>query len=130
MQQHASEFAALDVLVAVVTFDRGPLAQAYVESTGCPFPLLVDEHRVLYHAYGMLRGRWQDIWGWRTWGAYGRELWRGRLPGRPADGTDTHQLGGDVLIDPEGCVRFVHVGNGPADRPSIETLLRVRRSAA
>lgn len=115
--------------IAVVTFDRGPLAQAYVESTGCPFPLLVDEERRLYHAYGMLRGRWQDMWGFGTWRAYAREFWLGRLPNLPARGTDTFQLGGDVLIDPDGRVRHVHVGRGPGDRPSIETLLNVRASA-
>jgi hypothetical protein len=30
-----------------------------------------------------------------------------------------------VLIDPAGVVRVHHVGSGPADRPSIESLLRV-----
>ena len=127
MQQHESEFSALDVRIAVVTFDRRRLAQAYVESTGCAWPVLVDEDRALYHAYGMLRGRWQDIMGLRTWWAYAQELRQGRLPNLPARSTDTFQLGGDVLIDPDGRVGFVHVGSGPGDRPSIESLLAARR---
>jgi len=87
----------------------------------------MDESRTLYHAFGMLHGRWQDIWGLPTWWAYLKELARGKLP--RATLADTSQLGGDVLVDPTGIVRFVHVGNGPADRPSIATLLRARREA-
>lgn len=112
-----------------MTFERGLLARAYVESTQCPFPVLVDDDRVLYHAYGMLRGRWLDIWGPRTWWAYARELWQGRRPVRSEETSDVHQLGGNVLIGPDGRVRFVHVGRGPADRPSVDTLLAIRRSA-
>jgi len=112
--------------VAIVTFEASPFARAYVEETGIHWPVLVDHTRSLYRAYGMLRGRTWDIWGPRTWVAYARELARGRWP-RPAR-ADTSQLGGDVLIDPAGLVRFVHVGSGPADRPSVAEILQARRS--
>ena len=36
---------------------------------------------------------------------------------------DIFQRGGDVLIDPTGIVALHHVGNGPADRPPVETIL-------
>ena len=40
---------------------------------------------------------------------------------------DINQLGGDVLLDPNGIVQLHHVGKGPADRPSVDSLLDVIR---
>ena len=110
----------------VVTFEAGFLARAYVEDTRLPWPLVVDESRALYAAYGMLRGRAWDIWGPATWLAYARSLAHGGTLRRPTG--DVSQLGGDVLIDPEGFVRMHHVGRGPADRPPVESLLAVVRA--
>lgn len=108
----------------MVTFEAAPLARAYVEETKLQWPVLIDESRDVYRAYGMLAGKIRDVWGPRTWWAYLKELAAGRLP--KASRSDTLQLGGDVLIDPSGIVRLHHVGTGPADRPSVATLLRVR----
>ncbi len=99
--------------------------------TGCPGPpepspaTLSDPERQLYAAYRMGRARWRHLWGLATMGAYAREAWHGRFPRIPR--ADTVQQGGNVLIDPAGIVRFHHVGRGPADRPSIDTLLAVPR---
>ena len=97
------------------------MAMAYVQDTQLPWPLLVDRERTLYHAYGMERGRWWDIYGPASSWAYLKLFARGRRPRLP--GSDVHQLGGDVLIDPAGIVRLHHVGSGPADRPPVATLL-------
>jgi len=128
LQQHEQTLIALGISIAVVTFETRAFARAYVQETGVRWPVLVDETRSLYRAYGMLRGRAWDIWGPRTWWAYAKELTRGRWP-RPAH-ADTAQLGGDVLIDPSGTVRLLHVGSGPADRPSVAAILRARQPAS
>ncbi len=128
MRQHEAVLEGLAVAVLVVTFEAGFLARAYVEDTRLAWPLVVDESRVLYAAYGMLRGRAWDIWGPATWLAYARSLARGGAL-RRATG-DVSQLGGDVLIDPDGIVRVHHVGSGPADRPSVESLLAVVRAGS
>lgn len=109
----------------VVEFEATPFVRAYVAETNVPWPILVDEDRALYRGYGMHQGRLRDIWGLRTWLAYAKEAARGRLP-RYSEG-DTRQLGGDVLIDPTGRVRLHYVGTGPADRPSVATILEARR---
>ncbi len=113
--------------VIVVTFELGPLVQAYVRETGLRWPLLVDESRALYSAYGMDRGQWWDIWGPASWWAYAKLLIQGRRLHR-SDG-DVNQLGGDVLIDPTGIVRLHHVGSGLADRPSVSSLLELVQNA-
>ena len=121
MRQHTEQLADLNVDVCVVTFDAGPMAMAYVQDTQLAWPLLVDQDRVLYKAYGMYSGKSWDIYGPAAIGIYLRLLLRGRVLQR--QGSDVRQLGGDVLIDPRGIVRSHYVGVGPADRPEISTLL-------
>lgn len=111
--------------VLVVTFEAGPVAMAYVKEANMNWPLLVDESRALYAAYGMDRGRWRDIFGWSAWSIYAKLLFQGRQLRRSSG--DVRQLGGDVLIDPTGVVRLHHVGSGPADRPSVSSLLDLVR---
>ena len=109
--------------MAVVTFEAGFLARAYVEDTGLKWPLLIDEARELYQAYGMLQASFWEIWSPRTLWAYLKEILRGRFP-KKATG-DVNQRGGDVLIDPGGIIRLHHVGRGPADRPTVATILGI-----
>jgi hypothetical protein len=127
LRQREDELDELGVTVVVVTFQSGYLERAYVEETGLPWPLLVDETRDLYRAYGMERGRFWDIFGPKSLALYIQLVLRGRRP-RAAAG-DTRQLGGDVLVDPSGTVRLHHVGSGPADRPTVDAILDVVRSA-
>ncbi len=127
MRRHEDEIEALGLRVLVVSFETPESAELYVRETGLPWPLLIDSSRRLYTAYGMGRGRWWAIWGPATWLAYLRLIARGRRP-QPASG-DVHQLAGDVLIDPSGTVILHHVGDGPANRPSISLLLDPVRRA-
>ena len=124
MQQAASTLAALDVRVLVVTFEPTAAAADYAAETGCPWPVVADESRALYGAYAMRRAKLRHLVGPSTWAAYWRELRRGVLPRRPA--ADTFQQGGDVLVDPAGIARFVHVGTGPGDRPAVERIVQAR----
>ena len=128
LQQAEPTLAALDVRVLVVTFESEAVARDYVAETGCRWPVVSDETRALYRAYAMRRVKLRHLLGPTTWAAYWRELRRGVLPHWPA--ADTFQQGGDVLIDPAGIARLVHVGSGPGDRPAVERIVRVRRGAA
>ena len=125
MQQAAPTLAALDVRVLVVTFEPTAAAADYVAETDCPWPVVSDESRALYGAYAMRRVRLRHLVGPSTWAAYWRELRQGVFPRRPA--ADTFQQGGDILIDPAGIARFVHVGTGPGDRPTVASIMRSRR---
>ena len=127
LQQRQADIDALELQVTAITFETRQFAQAYVAETGFPWPLLVDETRSLYATYGMHRGSLWAIGGPQNWGAYLRLIVRGQMPRLPHG--DVHQLGGDVLVDPGGVVRLQHVGRGPADRPSIDSLLAVVNAA-
>ena len=124
LQQHERTFQELKTQIVAVTFEATAFARAYVEETRLRWPILTDETRELYRAYRMLAGTSWDVLGPSSWWVYLKELTMGELPKRP--GSDIFQLGGDVLIDPAGTVRFHHVGRGPADRPTVDTLLRAR----
>ena len=110
----------IDVLV--VTFEQAWRAEAYSKETGFPWPLLLDTDRSLYQAYGMDRGTANEVMGIHNWWLYLKLMARGGRVRRPTD--DIYQLGGDVLIDPQGMVQLHYVGRGPADRPSIDELLK------
>ncbi len=110
----------------VVTFENQAAAADYVADIGMRWPVLVDEQRELYRAYGLERARWYHLIGPRTLLAYAKEALRGTFPRRPV--ADTTQQGGDVLIDPDGVVRFHHVGAGSGYRPTVTQILEARRS--
>jgi peroxiredoxin len=112
LQHKLRELERAEIDVLVVTFERPEAAERYAADMGLPWPVLIDERKSLYGAYGMDRAGTWDIWGPRTWWAYARQIVRGRWP-EPAQG-DVYQRGGDILIDPNGIVRLHHVGNGPA----------------
>lgn len=127
LRQQQEALSALDVRVLVVTFEGVGSARHYLSDTDLPWPLLLDEERTLYRAYGMERGRWWQVYGPRTLWAYLKLLLSGRR--LEAAGADPDQLGGDVLIDPDGIVRLHYVSDNPADRPSVASLIaQIRRS--
>ena len=123
MRDKEDELDRLNLKVVVVTFEIDSLARGYVEDTALKWPFIIDTTRGLYKSYGMLAASYWDVWGVKTWLAYFRELLKGNKPVK-SEG-DVYQRGGDVLIDPEGIVRLHHIGQGPADRPSVEQILSI-----
>ena len=124
LQQAREELDRLGVQTLVVTFEGREAAREYLEEIRLFWPLLVDTERRLYRAYDMNAARLRHLWGFATMRAYGREALRGRFPRMPR--ADTGQQGGNVLIDPAGVVRLHHVGRGPADRPTVASVLAAR----
>ena len=121
MREHQARLSELGVEVAVVTFDA-EMARSYAEQTKLPWPLLVDSDRQLYQAYGMERADWWSIYGPSSIWHYMKLIFgRGRKIEKP--GSDYRQLGGDVLIDPAGLVKFHYVSESPHDRPEVQEIL-------
>jgi len=122
LRDREEEFRRRKVRIVVVTFENDFLARGYVEDTSLTWPLLVDDTRETYRAYGMLSASFWDIWGPKTWRVYLKEILKGAKL-RKSEG-DLSQRGGDVLIDPDGIVSLHHIGVGPSDRPTIESILK------
>lgn len=112
----------------VVTFENHETAADYVAETGMTWPIVSDEQRELYSFYGLEKASWRHLVGPRTLWAYAKEALRGTFPRRPV--ADTSQQGGDILIDPDGVVRFHHIGAGSGYRPTVSQILEARGSRA
>ena len=125
LYERQDQFSELDVAVLVVTFDPLAAAEAYVKATSLEWPLLVDESRSLYEQYGMGAASLGKLLGPSVWWAGIKLLLKGRRLAKP--GRDLRQLGGDVLIDPNGIIRLCHLSSGPTDRPSVEGILEIAR---
>ena len=121
MRVHDEELAKRNVGVRIVTFDADFMALAYVKQTNCPWPLLIDADKKLYAGYSMTRGSWWSIVGPRSIWKYIRLMLKGQKLQKP--GSDHQQLGGDVLVDPDGVIRLHFISNDPHDRPTIESIL-------
>jgi hypothetical protein len=109
---------------AVITFADAPLLAAFESELGLEMPLLGDPERLVYAAFGFRRASMARVWLDPRAVAHDLSLRiRGgpSLPSLPAQ--DTLQLGGDVVLDAEGRVRWVYASRGPEDRPSVEAMI-------
>lgn len=90
-------------------------------------PLLADEERTVYKAYGMRVGSLREIYAPEVLKKY-YDLIRGGRKLRLKTDEDTRQLGGDVIVGVDGRIILGHCSKNQADRPSVETLIAAIRS--
>jgi hypothetical protein len=114
-------------VIVLITFTRPRNLRGFRHRLGLAYPVLADETRAAYRAYGLTRGPWWRVWGLRTWRAYGRLLRSGYRFGRPTE--DTLQLGGDFVVDSHGALAYTYRSKRPDDRPSGDELVASVRSA-
>ena len=121
----------LGVEVVVVAFAIPEWLALYEHDLGRPgVRFLSDPGRASYAAFGFPRGSAPRVWlDPRVWRRYAALVARGRRPPRRPH-EDTLQLGGDVLVDRDGIVRWTYRSRGPEDRPSLPELLSARRAVA
>ena len=114
--------------VALVTFTRPRNLKGYRTRHRLAYPVLADEERAAYRAYGFGRGPWRRVYGLSTIAAYARLLRRGARLTRVTE--DTLQLGGDVVVGPDGRIAWVFRSRRPDDRPAVDDLVAAVRAAA
>ena len=125
LRHNQAKLEAENVSVKVVTFDSDLMAIAYIKNTELTWPLILDPDLKLYSAYGMERGSWWDMYKPVSIWNYLKLIFAGKGPGKP--GRDWRQLGGDILIDPNGIVRLHYISANPHNRPSVEAILDLAR---
>ena len=86
--------------------------------------MLVDSDLRVYQAYGLKHSFWRS-WSPRTIWYYARAILRREK--WPESHEDTHQLGGDFIVDSQGILRMSHPSAEPTDRPSLTAILAVLR---
>jgi hypothetical protein len=123
LRERRDDFQRLGVRVYVVTFESAGRVAAFRQREQVPEPILRDPRRAAYRAFGLGRQNIvQATFSFATLWYYLRQLLRGRWP-RLAR-ADMGQLGGDVLLDSDGSVLWVHRSREPVDRPSVRAILR------
>lgn len=122
MRDRLDEFGT-DTAVVLVTFTDPDNLTDYIVRNMLPFPVLTDPDRSAYEAYGFGRGSISRVWGWRAGRRYLELLARGRWRDVRRPTEDTLQLGGDVVIAPDGTLAWGFWGAGPDDRPSVDEII-------
>lgn len=126
MQRQAEAVDQSGLAVLAVTFQSQEVARTFAEESGWPWPLLVDEKRSLYESLEIRRGSPWAVLGPRSWWGYLKLIVRHRRLRPPAG--DAFQLGGDMLIDPDGNIRLQHVHRTPLDWVQVKNLLELVRA--
>ncbi len=119
-----------DTEVVLVTFTSPSALAGYRSRHDLPFPILLDPDRETYRAFGFGRASTRRVWSLGTLRTYARLLRRDGLGSLERPTEDTRQLGGDMVIDRAGTLRWGFWSEGPDDRPSVDELVAAVRAAA
>jgi len=112
--------------VVLVTFTPPRNLRGFRHRLGLRYPVVADETRAVYRAYGLGRGPWWRVWGPGALLAYARLVRAGRKLERPTD--DTLQLGGDFVVDGGGRLAYTYRSTAPDDRPPVDELIEAVRA--
>jgi hypothetical protein len=92
-------------------------------------PILADEQRVSYRKAGAVRGGAAELLGPGViLKGIGRSARNRTVQGRPIG--DVKQLGGTLIVMPDGSIPWSHMSRDAADNPSIDELLEGLTAAA
>ena len=125
MRDRLDEFG--DAAVALVTFTRQRNLRGYRRRLDLPYPVLADEDRHCYRAYGLSRAPVWRAYGVSTLRRYAELVRQGMRPQRPTE--DTLQLGGDFVVGRDGRLVYAFRSRRPDQRPAIDELLEAARAA-
>ena len=130
MQLHRDRDRFEEAGARLMVIGQGTPEQAghFRESQGVEFELLVDSERRAYKAAGSKKATFSELLGPRVVARGIRRslasgVRQGRTVGHPA------QLGGVMLVMPDGSVPYVHLADDASDNPPNEEVLAAVRSA-
>ncbi|MDW7650974.1 MAG: peroxiredoxin-like family protein [Bacillota bacterium] len=101
--------------IIVISFGEPKALQKLIHAHKLPFVVLADPPKHTYRLYGMIYRETGPVKTWKTVMAYLKL----RLAGypKPPPEKDERQMGGDLIIDRKGIIRFLHRSQFPEDRP-------------
>jgi hypothetical protein len=121
LRDHYQDFERAGANLLAIGMGVPEMAAHFRDAQGIPFPLLVDHKRQTYRALGIGRGSLIDVAGPRVWARGARSILTGRGQGVPRQ--DPLQLGGAIVVETGGRVRYVHRAKTSSDNPKPEELL-------
>jgi peroxiredoxin len=128
--RQSTELAEMGVGIVALFFSQVRRLPEYRTRFGIPdtIPLLADEGRTVYKAYGMRIGSLRQIYSPEVIAKYAR-LIRGGMKMKMKTDEDTRQLGGDVIVGADGRIILAHCSKNQADRPTPEAMAAALRGA-
>lgn len=130
MQLHRDreKFEAAGVGLAVVGMGTPANARDFREKQGVELELLVDPERRAYKAAGAKKATFGELLGPRV---VAKGLRRGLAEGVHQGRTIGHpaQLGGVMIVKPDGSVPYVHLADDASDNPPNSVVLEAARKA-
>ncbi len=123
LRQQYGKIQYLGGEVLIISFENREAMRRLVDGHKFPFVVLLDPAKEVYRQYGMVYRKQGRTGNLSTAFAYLRL----RLSGYPKQvaGSDTRQMGGDVIIDRQGEISFIHRSEYPHDLPAVESILKV-----
>jgi peroxiredoxin len=116
------EFTERGASIVAIGMGRPDMAAHFRDEREIPFPLIVDHDKETYRALEMKRGNLWDVSGPQNWGRFAK----GIVKGHGVDvrvKQDPLQMGGAIVVDPGGEIRYVFRGSSAKETPDIEELL-------
>ena len=121
ISNHVEEIEALGARVAGIGMGGVSSANAFKREWKVTFPILVDEQQITYQALELIRGRFVDVYGARVLLKGARNSLRGFPQGQAQQ--DARQLGGVVVVQEGGDIRYVHRARFSGDDVPVRHVL-------
>ncbi len=121
MSERYKEFEDRGADVVAVGMGRVDMARHFAETRDIPFRLLVDHGQDSYRALELKRGTLMEVAGPKVW----LRGIKGTLTGHPSSlpKQDAKQMGGVMVVDAGGDVRYLHRAAQSSDNPPIDDVL-------
>lgn len=122
MSGREEEFTAKGARLAAIGMGIPEMAADFREKQNVGFPLLVDRTKETYRALEMNRGNLWDVAGPQNWLRFAQGLLRGHGNAlKPKQ--DALQMGGVIVAEPGGKVRYVFRSSAAAENPTVDEVL-------
>jgi hypothetical protein len=121
LREHHEDFERAGANLLAIGMGIPEMAANFRDTQGIPFPLLVDRTKQTYRALELGRGSWMDVAGPKVWTRGAKSILSGRGQGVPKQ--DPWQLGGAIVAEAGGQIRYVHRAKTSSDNPKPEDLL-------
>lgn len=121
MSGREHEFTAKGTRLAAIGMGIPEMAADFREKQDIDFPLLVDRTKQTYRALEMKRGNLWDVAGPKNWVRFAKGMASGHGVDKPKQ--DPLQMGGVIVAEPGGKVRYVFRASAAAENPSLDEVL-------
>jgi len=121
VQKKLKNFRQHRVNVVAISFEPLDRIKYYKKAQELKVAIYSDVSKAVYGAFGMTRAKTSAMLHPKAVLKYAKLLVRGFKIEKPQ--ADVYQLGGNVITDTSGKIRYMYQSKRPDDRPSVDDLL-------